>query len=67
MFLVGGKVKAGVVGEHPSLTKLEDGNLVHHTDFRRVYAAVLDHWLGIDAKTVLGGEFKPAAVFGKKG
>ena len=42
MFLVGGKVKAGVVGEHPSLTKLEDGNLIHATDFRQVYAAVLD-------------------------
>ena len=33
MFLVGGKVKAGVVGEHPSLTKLEMGNLKHATDF----------------------------------
>ena len=36
MFLVGGKVKAGVIGAHPSLMKLDDGNLVHHTDFRRV-------------------------------
>ncbi len=50
MFLVGGKVKAGVVGEHPSLTKLEDGNLIHATDFRQVYAAVLDKWLGVDAR-----------------
>src|ERR671933_18876 len=37
MFLVGGKVKPGVVGDHPSLTKLSEGNLVHATDFRRVY------------------------------
>src|SRR5438105_8327326 len=50
MFLVGGKVKPGVVGEHPSLTKLADGNLVHSTDFRRVYAAVLDRWLGVDSQ-----------------
>jgi uncharacterized protein (DUF1501 family) len=64
MFLVGGKVKAGVVGEHPSLTKLEDGNLVHAIDFRRVYAAVLDRWLGVDSKTVLGRAFEPAEVFG---
>jgi uncharacterized protein (DUF1501 family) len=62
MFLVGGKVKAGAVGEHPSLTKLEFGNLKHHTDFRQVYAAVLDSWLGVPSKDVLGGTFAPAAV-----
>ena len=66
MFLVGGEVKAGIVGDHPSLTKLDDGNLIHATDFRQVYAAVLDKWLGVDAKTVLGAEFKPAEVFEKK-
>nr|MCU0706554.1 DUF1501 domain-containing protein [Fimbriiglobus sp.] len=60
MFLVGGRVKAGVVGEHPSLTKLEDGNLKHHTDFRTVYAAVLNEWLGVDATKVLGKGFTPA-------
>ena len=63
MFLVGGKVKAGVVGDHPSLTKLEDGNLMHSTDFRRVYAAVLDRWLGVDSKAVLGRGFDPVEVF----
>jgi uncharacterized protein (DUF1501 family) len=63
MFLVGGRVKAGVVGDHPSLTKTPDGNLVHATDFRRVYAAVLDHWLGVDSKAVLGGAFEPVKVF----
>jgi uncharacterized protein (DUF1501 family) len=66
MFLVGGGVKSGIVGEHPSLTKLQEGNLIHSTDFRSVYAAVLDRWLGVDAKNVLGAEFKPAAVFAKK-
>jgi uncharacterized protein (DUF1501 family) len=63
MFLVGGKVKAGVVGEHPSLTKLEMGNLKHAVDFRQVYAAVLDRWLGVPSKDVLGGAFKAAEVF----
>ncbi len=63
MFLVGGKVKPGVVGEHPSLTKLEAGNLVHGIDFRRVYAAVLDKWLGIESQSVLGPGFDPAEVF----
>jgi uncharacterized protein (DUF1501 family) len=62
LFLVGGKVRAGVVGEHPSLAQLDDGNLKHHTDFRQVYAAVLEQWLGVSSKDVLGGDFKPVPV-----
>ena len=62
MFLVGGKVKAGVVGEHPSLTDVPQGNLQFHTDFRQVYAAVLDGWLGVPHKEVLGASYKPAQV-----
>ena len=65
MLLVGGKVKPGVVGKQPALTGLKDGNLVHDTDFRQVYAAVLDKWLGVDAKAIVGEGFKPAGVFGK--
>lgn len=63
MLLIGGKVKAGVVGAHPSLTQLETGNLKHHTDFRQVYAAVLDQWLGVSSRDVLGQKFTPAEVF----
>jgi uncharacterized protein (DUF1501 family) len=63
MFLVGGKVKGGLVGAHPSLDKLAMGNLKHHTDFRSVYAAVLDRWLGVSSKVVLGNTFAPAEVF----
>jgi uncharacterized protein (DUF1501 family) len=62
MLLVGGKVKAGVVGKHPSLTQLEMGNLKHHTDFRQVYAAILDGWLGISSKDVLGQKFDPVEI-----
>src|SRR5205814_638267 len=40
MLLVGGRVRAGVLGAHPSLTDLPAGNLRHHTDFRQVYAAI---------------------------
>jgi uncharacterized protein (DUF1501 family) len=63
MLLVGGKVKAGLVGKHPSLTELEMGNLKHHTDFRQVYAAVLERWLGIASKDVLGATFPPVEIF----
>ena len=59
MFLAGGKLKGGLVGPHPSLTALENGGPKHHTDFRRVYATVLDRWLGLDSQAVLGGKFEP--------
>jgi len=52
-----------VVGAHPSLTKLEDGNLKHHTDFRQVYAAILDQWLGVKSADVLGNGLKGAEIF----
>ncbi len=63
MLLVGGKVKAGVVGKHPSLAELDMGNLKFHTDFRQVYAAVLDQWLGVASKDVLGGKYEPVEIF----
>ncbi len=57
MFVAGGAVKGGVHGEHPSLTDLKDGDLKFTTDFRRVYANVLDSWLGADSQKVLGGKY----------
>lgn len=63
MFLVGGRIKAGAVGKHPSLTDLQFDNLKHDIDFRQVYAAILDGWLGVSSKEVLGKEFKPVEIF----
>jgi len=40
MFVMGASVKGGLYGKHPSLTKLDDGDLVYTTDFRSVYATV---------------------------
>jgi uncharacterized protein (DUF1501 family) len=62
MVLVGGRVRAGVVGAHPSLTDLEAGNLRFHTDFRQVYAAILERWLGVPSRQVLGQEFRPVDI-----
>lgn len=58
MFVAGPGVKAGPVGQHPSLLTLDDGDLRHHTDFRRVYATLLDEWLNVDSKSVLGEKFE---------
>jgi len=63
MFLVGGKVKPGVVGAHPSLTTLAAGNFKHHTDFRQVYATIMDKYLGVSSKEVLGAEYKHIEIF----
>ncbi len=57
MFLVGGKVKSGIVGSKPALTGLKDGNLVHGTDFRQVYSAVLEKWLGVESEPIVGEGF----------
>jgi uncharacterized protein (DUF1501 family) len=54
LFVAGPSVKGGVVGKHPSLADLDVGDLKYHTDFRRVYATLLDGWLGCDSKAVLG-------------
>jgi len=62
IFLVGGRVRPGVIGAHPSLTDLPEGNLRHHTDFRQVYAAILDRWLGVPSRQVLGQEYRPVEV-----
>ena len=32
-------------------------------DFRRVYATVLENWLGLPAKDALGGDFKTMPLF----
>ncbi len=64
MFLMGPMVRAGVVGEHPSLEKsrLVDGDMVFNVDFRSVYAAVLGQWMRIDPAKVIGASLRPAGV-----
>ncbi len=62
MFLAGGKITSGVIGRYPSLTDLDSGDLKFHTDFRQVYAAVLDKWLGCSSEAVLGKRFQPVEV-----
>jgi len=63
MFLTGGKLKAGLIGPHPKLDDLIDGDLKHHTDFRQVYAAVLDGWLHSNSSEILGQQFKRLELF----
>lgn len=66
MFVVGPGVTGKPVGKHPSLTDLDDGDLKHHTDFRQVYATLLDGWLNVDSKTVLREKFQHVDLLKKK-
>jgi uncharacterized protein (DUF1501 family) len=58
MFVAGNKVAGGLVGKYPSLSDLADGDLRYHTDFRRVYASLLDDWLGVESRLVLDDKFE---------
>ncbi len=62
VFLTGERVKAGLIGQHPRLDDLDDGDLKHHSDFRQIYAALLDKWLGWPSAPVLGDEYQPLEV-----
>jgi uncharacterized protein (DUF1501 family) len=63
ILLAGTGVRPGLVGRTPSLTDLEDGDLKVGLDFRRVYAAVLQSWLGLPAGPALGGAFGTMPLF----
>jgi uncharacterized protein (DUF1501 family) len=58
MFLIGPKLRAGVLGNHPSLTDLDQGDLKYLVDFRNVYATVLQEWLETPSKPILGQQFR---------
>lgn len=66
MMAFGGQVRGGLYGTAPSLSPdpanptLENGanDVRHETDFRSVYARVLDQWLGTDSAGILGGDFR---------
>ena len=69
MMAIGGGVRGGLYGTAASLNPVPDNpglenngsDLRHETDFRAVYARVLDSWLGADSVAVLGGDFRAGA------
>jgi uncharacterized protein (DUF1501 family) len=72
MMAMGGAVRGGIYGTAPNLNPVtgnptlenSGGDVRYETDFRSVYARVLDNWLGADSVPILGGDFKngPAIV-----
>jgi uncharacterized protein (DUF1501 family) len=62
MMLFGPMVKAGVFGDQPSLSDLDQGDLKFKIDFRSVYAGVLENWLQTDSKVVLEKKYRAVDV-----
>ncbi len=54
--------KPGVHGSVPSLTDLVDGDPKITTDFRQVYAALLENWLSLPSRAALGARFEPLRI-----
>ncbi len=69
MLAMGGGVRGGIYGTAASLDTdatnptLENKgrDVKYETDFRAVYAKVLDGWLGTDSVAILGGDFRANA------
>ena len=67
MMVMGGGVRGGIYGTAPNLCTGSDNptlenngsDVRYETDFRAVYARVIDRWLGGDSVRVLGGIFGP--------
>lgn len=71
MLAMGGGVRGGLYGTAANLRISPDnptlenngGDVRHETDFRSVYATVIDRWLGADSVTVLGANFRGGPAF----
>jgi len=67
MMVLGGAVRGGLYGTAPQLSPghltLENnsGDVHYETDFRSVYARILDNWLGVDSVPILNGDFRAGA------
>jgi uncharacterized protein (DUF1501 family) len=59
LFVLGSKVKGGLHGTAPSLQLQKNQDLQFSTDFRNVYATVLDRWLACPSADILKGKFEP--------
>jgi len=58
IYVIGGKLaKPGIYNPMPDLQNLDEGDLIFNTDFRQVYATMLEKVLGVNSEKVLGKKF----------
>jgi uncharacterized protein (DUF1501 family) len=62
-FVLGERIKGGQYSEFPSMKNedLEQGDVVPNHDFRGLYSTILEDWMGLDAKPLVGGTFEKIA------
>ncbi len=63
LLMIGDPVQGGVYGEPPDLADLDNGDLRFTTDFRSVYATLLEEWLVTPSADVLGASFPTLGIF----
>ena len=65
--LIGGSVNGGMYGEYPSLEEAQqlDGDLRANNDYRSTYSTILERWLGLDAPSIVNGQFEHLEFIGK--
>jgi uncharacterized protein (DUF1501 family) len=69
MLMMGGLVRGGIYGSAPNLNmdpanptlENSNGDVKWETDFRGVYAKILDNWLGSNSATILGADYRAGA------
>jgi len=54
---MGSGIKAGLHGTPPSLGLPKNQDVAYSTDFRGIYATMLEDWLGYPSQPVLGAKF----------
>jgi uncharacterized protein (DUF1501 family) len=60
VFLLGGRVQGGIYGARAALDELDgDGNLLHRTDFRRLYATLVSGLFQLSANPFVAQGFEP--------
>jgi uncharacterized protein (DUF1501 family) len=66
VLVLSGAVRGGLHGPHPSFGDLEEGDLRFHTDFRRLYATLLEDVLGTPSEPILAGKFEKLDLFERR-
>ncbi len=65
-FIIGDRVEGGLYSEYPSLEPgqwLNGEDLAHTIDFRGIYGTLLEQWMGVDAKPIVGGTYEQIRPF----
>jgi uncharacterized protein (DUF1501 family) len=63
LFVMGSGIKAGLHGTAPNLDLPKNQDVAYTTDFRSIYATMLENWLGTPSEPVLGAKFAPLPLF----